>query len=446
MTAGGKWLLIPVEVQVRELLSRLLVAVIAAERGYRVLIGHDRVIRRLAPHLPKGILLDKGLGMTGDRKVARYHRLGYRIACIDEEMTGIYPNPEYFLRTRLSADTLSKADRWFAISDKARDLAVAEYPDFADRFVTTGLPRTDIWQPRFHGLYAAERDAIRARHGRFILFCSNFGQIVHARRGAFVDKQLARHNKGYGKADEYNARIEQQLAANLEAFIAMLPKLRSWFPGHRLVVRPHPVESREFWQQALAGIEGAQVDGEGIATPMILSADALVHHGCMTGLEAEIMGVPQVMYAPHPDDHHDTELMAAIAPVVRTEAALRKALAAMLKTGRRKGPPPRAVEEWFAAQTGALASERIIAELDKLSSRGGDLPGYLRLLRFSPRQLWAEHGIRSAKAAAYARQKWQDTNLATMREYVSILCRAALLRHRLDVQEVFPQLFQVRFA
>ena len=63
-TKPKRWLVIPLEVQVRELVARLLVAAIAADRGYDVLIGHDRVVRRLARHLPKGILFDKALGMS----------------------------------------------------------------------------------------------------------------------------------------------------------------------------------------------------------------------------------------------------------------------------------------------------------------------------------------------------------------------------------------------
>jgi surface carbohydrate biosynthesis protein len=443
VTSRGKWILIPVEVQVRDLMGRLLIATIAAARGYRVLIGHDRVIRRLAAHLPKGILLDKGLGMTGDRKVARYHRLGYRIACIDEEMTGIYPNPDYFLKTRLSADTLAKADRWFTISDMARDLALRQYPEFADRFVTTGLPRTDIWKPRFHELYAAEREALRRRHGRFILFCSNFGAIVHARKGAFVANQLSRHAKGYAQAGNYNTRVERQLMANLEAFIALLPKLTKWFPDRKLVVRPHPVESREFWKSALACAPGVEVIGDGLATPMILASDALVHHGCMTGLEAEIMGVPQAMYAPHPDEHHDTDLMRSIAPIAHDEKSLRRVVGQMLKQGRRKGAPGKGVEDYFAAQKGPLACERIVGELEKLAVAESALPGYLRLLRFLPRQLWADHGWRSPRTAAYDRQKWQGVNLADLQRDATILARGGAIGGQLRVREVYPQLFEI---
>lgn len=443
MTPRGKWILIPVEVQVRDLMGRLLIATIAAARGWRVLIGHDRVIRRLAAHLPKGILLDKGLGMTGDRKIARYHRLGFRIACIDEEMTGIYPNPDYFLKTRLSSDTLSKADRWFTISDQARDLAQAMYPQFADRFVTTGLPRTDIWKPRFHELYAAERDAIRSRYGPFVLFCSNFGAIVHARKGAFVAKQLSRHAKGYTQAGDYNTRVERQLMANLDAFIAMLPKLPNWFSGYKLVVRPHPVESRDFWRNALAGAPNVVIDGDGLATPMILASDALVHHGCMTGLEAEIMGVPQAMYAPHPDEHHDTDLMRSIAPIAHDEKSLRRVVGKMLKQGRRKDAAGKGVENYFAAQKGTLACERIVDEMVKLPAAENSLPAYLRLLRFLPRQLWADHGWRSPKTAAYDRQKWQGVTLADLQRNATILARGAGIGGQLRVREVYPQLFEI---
>ncbi|MEC9343720.1 MAG: surface carbohydrate biosynthesis protein, partial [Pseudomonadota bacterium] len=299
----GRWLVIPLEVQVRELHARLLVGAIAADRGYDVLIGHDRVVRRLARHLPRGILFDKALGAATDRKVRRYARLGYRLTALDEESTGIYPNPDMFFSTRLSPQALVLAERWFAISDRVRDLAARRFPGQAIKIVTTGLPRADVWRRPFHGLYRAESERIRAAHGDFILFNSNFGTIVHARRGEFVERQAQRHRRRYAGAAAYQRQREAQGLANLDAFLEMLPRLREWFPDTKVIVRPHPSEDHAFWRESLAGIDGIEVHAGGIATPWILASRALVHHGCTTGIEAGLMDQPHVMYAPHPDDH-----------------------------------------------------------------------------------------------------------------------------------------------
>ncbi|MGI9402280.1 MAG: surface carbohydrate biosynthesis protein, partial [Rhizobiaceae bacterium] len=244
-----RWLIIPVEVQVRELLARLLVAAIAADRGYRVLIGQDRVIRRLARYLPKGILFDKSLDGKGDRKVRRYNKLGYTIAAIDEESRGVYSDPEFFFSRRLSDEALSRSVRWFCISDLVRVEAIKYFPKYSDHFETTGLPRVDLCRPDFRAIYEKECEEIQKKYGRFILFCSNFGTILHVRRGKFLDNQMRKAAQQAPGNAAYRERIEAEGRVNLEAFIEMLPKLRDWFPDHKLLVRPHPTESHETWQE-----------------------------------------------------------------------------------------------------------------------------------------------------------------------------------------------------
>lgn len=441
-----RWLIIPLEVQVRELVARLLVAAIAADRGYDVLIGHDRTVRRLAPYLPKGILFDKALGVATDKKVRRYAKLGFRLTALDEESTGIYPNPEMFFSTRLSHETLSLAERWFAISDKVRDLATERFPDLAGRIVTTGLPRADTWREAFHGLYEAERRSIAETHGQFILFNSNFGTVVHARRGGFVERQQKRHEKHYAGASAYIAKREEQVGANLDAFLEMLPKLREWFPDHKLIVRPHPSESRDFWRERLGDIQGVEIHASGIVTPWILASSALVHHGCTTGIEAGLLGKPHVMYAPHRDDHHDTELMATFAPMTHDLDTLRTVMGDILAGSTQHDKPRESLQAYFASLIGPLASEKIVDQFDQLDADGADLPFWLPLLYYTPRHLAARYLPRSAKAAAYARQKWSGTSLGEVRRILEVHAAGAGLKHDVQADEVFPQLFHVRRA
>ncbi|MCB1463587.1 MAG: hypothetical protein KDJ90_14440 [Nitratireductor sp.] len=441
---GKRWLIIPLEVKVREFVPRLLVAAIAADRGYDVLIGHDRVVRRLAGHLPRGIMFDKALGVKTDRKVHRYARLGYRLTAFDEESTGLYPNPDMFFRTRLSHETLSLASRYFVLSDIVRDMAVERYPDLAERIVTTGMPRSDIWREAFRGLYEAERDRISRTHGKFILFNSNFGIVVHARRGRFLENQKKRHEKHHSGATAYFSRMEEQAGANLDAFLEMLPKLREWFPDYKLIVRPHPAEDVSFWKERLGGIGGVEIHADGIVAPWILASSVLVHHGCTTGIEAGLMGKPHVMYAPHRDDHHDTELMRTFAPMVRDHDTLRATLGDILAGSNTHQKPRESLEKYFASLIGPLASERIVDQFDGIDVPSSTLPVWLPLMRFAPRHLVARYWPRPARARAYARQKWSGADLAEVRQILKTHACAAELTHDVRADEVFPQLFHLR--
>jgi surface carbohydrate biosynthesis protein len=353
-----------------------------------------------------------------------------------------------FFLTRLSAETLSLAERWFAISDIVRDLAVGHFPDQADRIVTTGLPRADIWREAFHGLYEAERARIKAAHGDFILFNSNFGTIVHARKGGFVERQQERHKKRYAGAADYIRRREEEGAANLDAFLDMLPKLREWFPAHKLIVRPHPSEDRTFWQNKLGDVDGIEIHAEGLATPWILASSVLVHHGCTTGIEAGLMDKPHVMFAPHPDHHHDTELMRTFAPMVHDLDTLRPVIGDILAGSNRHQKPRQSLEKYFASLIGPLASEKIVDQFDRIEADAelgaGNLPPWLPLLYYTPRHLVARYRPRAAAAKAYAKQKWSGTSIDEVRSNLSVLSAGAGLKHDITADEIFPQLFHLR--
>ena len=223
------WIIMPIEVQRRELDAKLVVAAIAVSRGYKVLVGQDRIIRRLARFLPKGILFDKSIGGKGERKVYRYNSLGYQIAAMDEEATGFLVTPELFMETRMAPDTLALTRRWFCISDTVREMCVDKYPKFAETFVTTGLGRTDTWQKPLVEMYRDDAEKFRNRLGRFILFNSNFGVPNHARGEHFVAKQLSRVESMYDAELTGFGQLLRENKANLEALrlrLAELPKVQ----------------------------------------------------------------------------------------------------------------------------------------------------------------------------------------------------------------------------
>ncbi len=438
---GKPWLIIPVEVQSREMPGKLLLANLAVERGYRVILGKDTTIRRLAPFLPKGVIYDKSLGLARHGKPQRFKRLGHKVVVMDEESTGFYGSPDRFLGVRLSEETLNCSERWFCISNQLREHAIREYPGHASQFVVSGLARTDIWRKAFQPLFQDEVDAIRAEHGRYILFCSNFGGIIHARGEHFVRRQLRTQSKAYAKTEEEFEQIFVQGRKNLDAFIEVLPKIKSWFPGHKLIVRPHPSESVEFWQSSLDGIENCAVVSNTIATPWILGSDCLFHHGCTTGIEAEIMGKSHVMYAPFPDDHHDTRVMEAFAPIVKDENALRALMEELVNGGKTIGRDISAKEEFYSNLSGRLASDLIMDEVDKIALPGKDFPAWFGLVRFSPRMVMADFKLRTKRDRAYSGQKWKGTSVNEIRSISEKIRHVTGAKCALVVSEKIPHLF-----
>lgn len=441
---GFRWLIIPVEVKYREFHSRIILSALAASRGYRVLLGKDTMIRRLAPALPRGVILDKSLGVARHGKPQRFARLGHRVVVMDEESTGYYGSPEQFLSVRLAGETLAACRRWYCVSDILRDHAVRLYPDHAERFLTAGLMRTDSWRPAFHGLYAAERRRIAEAHGPFILFNSNFGGLIHARGERFVDKQIRGQKTAYAQVTDRMAQIFAEGRPNLAAFVSVVPKVADWFPSHRIVVRPHPSETVAFWNDAFAGDPRIAVSNEGVATPWILASDALFHHGCTTGIEADLLGKPNVMYAPHPDEHHETEVMKAFAPMVRTESDLRAQIAKALEGSPARGNRERQTR-YFSNLSGRLVAEAVLADIDRLAFASADLPE--RLPPDVLMRIWlARNKRRSGRERAYIRQKWPGTSLAEIADCLRVAAAGLGLGHGFAVEERFDEVYEIGAA
>ncbi|MFZ1815419.1 MAG: surface carbohydrate biosynthesis protein [Rhizobiaceae bacterium] len=436
-------LVMPVEIQARELMSRILIAALAAERGYRVILGQDVLVRRLAPFLPRGIMLDKSLGLPRHGKPQRFARLGYKIAIQDEEGTGFYGSPDRFLDTRLADETLAVTKRWFCISDQMRSAAAARYPAHAGKFVTTGLARTDIWRPTFRGLYEAEMQAIRREHGPFILFCSNFSYLIHGRGEAFVQRQLKAQRSQITNAEDPIERIRAQGARNLEKFLEILPQVADWFPAHKLIIRPHPGEAVGWWQERFGANPRIEVISSGTATNWILASDCLFHHGCTTGVEAAIMGKKNVMYAPVPDEHHDTELMRAFAPVVKTPQDLRAAMQTLVGGGDIEPELADRKEEWYRGLEGKLVASTLLDELDALRFPGKPVSRLIGTLRYLPSMLVARFKPRSARARAYSLQKWQGLPKSELENRLRQSAQIAGASTAINVRELIPDLFEI---
>ena len=431
----------PIEIKVRELTAKLLVSSLAVEKGYKVLVGQDRVIRRLIPYLPKGIIFDKSIGRAGDRKVARFSRYNFQIAAMDEESTGYLHDPDSFSSLRLADETLSVTARWFCLCEDVKKDISRRYPDHADKFVTTGLTRTDLWRSMFMPLYQDQVDQIRDRYGKFMLFNSNFTSVIPARGIEFKDRQVKRSSKTHEDFSRKMNHRRSQVLDNLNCYLETLPKLTSWFPEHKLIVRPHPGDDVGFWKKNLGIHPNVEIVGKGSVTPWLLASDCMIHHGCTTGVEAELLGRPHVMYAPKPDDKHDSKTMKAFAPIIKSETELKTTLTKIVNKGKSFNKNRKNLEKYFASLEGKLVSEKVVEEFDKIAIEGGELPSNLNLLRFLPRQLVADYWPRSERAKNYSRQKWDGSSVDEISGTLEKLSTSLKIKSPPVVKEVYPDLF-----
>ena len=107
---------IKLEIETRELISRLLLGLYAASKGHQVLIGDDELLKLVQEKkLNPGIILEKSITPSESRiKQIEDYKLNNSITTsIDEEGGLIRENLDIFLNSRFSEKTVSLTDKIF---------------------------------------------------------------------------------------------------------------------------------------------------------------------------------------------------------------------------------------------------------------------------------------------------------------------------------------------
>jgi surface carbohydrate biosynthesis protein len=176
----------------------------------------------------------------------------------------------------------------------------------------TGNPRVDLLRPDMQAYYEVEADQIRKTFGDFILINTNFNHV-----NAFMPAQnLFRPAKKEGEkpqfgqaakgmSREYAEGFRDHKQAIFEDLQQVVPEIETAFPEHTIVVRPHPTENWDIYQEIAARCQRVRVTNEGNVVPWLMAAKVLIHNGCTTGVEAYVMRVPAISYRSTVNDYYD---------------------------------------------------------------------------------------------------------------------------------------------
>jgi len=305
-------LLIPVENQVREFDPKLLLACIAAKRGFSAVIGSRREMEFRIASFPRSLYLSKSMTIRSDLLFRISHKVGHKIVAWDEEALVHLPAETYF-SDRLSPVAMKYISYLFAWGQDNADLW-RQYPQLPNGIPihVTGNPRCDMLRPEMHSFFEKEVEGLRETYGNFILVNTNFNHV----NAYFPELNLFQPVKNPGEepkfgrgvrgmSREYAEGLRDHKQAIFEDFQRLIPDIEKTFPDYTIVVRPHPTESHEIYRRIAAECTRVRVTNEGNVVPWILASMAVIHNGCTTGLEAYVMGVPAISYRATVNDFYD---------------------------------------------------------------------------------------------------------------------------------------------
>jgi surface carbohydrate biosynthesis protein len=385
-------LIIPVENQVRELDPKLLLACVAADRGFTSIIGFRREIHFHISSFPGGIYVSKSMTDASDSMFKIMQRLGGRVVAWDEEALVHLP-PEIYYSRRLSTVSIQMVSHFFAWGQDSADLW-RSYPHFPPDtpIHVTGNPRCDLLRPDIRGYYDEEAGRIRDQYGEFLLVNTNFNHVnaFSPVQNLFRPQAAAGREPKFGRAAfgmtrEYAQGLHRLKEGVFDAFQKMIPELEREFPDLNIVVRPHPTENPEVYRRIAASCRRVHVTNAGNIVPWLMATRGVIHNGCTTGLEATIAGVPAVSYRAVVDPDYDYgfyrlpnlashECFSMTELLNRLRDILDGRLGAAGGDERR-----RLIEHHVASCTGRLACERIVDVLETMPSNSARASAYERL-------------------------------------------------------------------
>ena len=463
ITNAKAFLIIPVENQVRELDPKLLLACIAARRGFHVIIGSHRRIDLEIASLPRGLYLNKSMTDRNLKMFQIMRNLGHEIMTWDEEALVHLPPDTYYSR-RLSPVAIRYISHLFAWGEDNAELW-RQYPDLPAGMPihVTGNPRSDMLRPELRSFYEPEADALRQEHGKFILVNTNFNHV-----NAFYPAQnLFRPVKGdgekpqFGKAAigmsrEYAEGLRNHKLDILRAFKELIPLLDQEFPEHTIIVRPHPTENFQIYQDIADHCRRVTVTNEGNVVPWIMATDVVIHNGCTTGVEAYEMGVPAISYRARINETYDLgfyRLPNLISHQCFDFNELKATLVEILKgdLGAADGEEHRSlVPKYLAARNGPLACDRIVDAIEgivkarpelpkpELSQRalGSALANWRRFNRYARKYLPGKHAPEE-----FHRHRYPGISLQELNDRISKLQRVIGDSTELKTDQISDQIF-----
>ena len=458
-------LIIPVENQVRELDPKLLLAYVAAKRGFSSILGFRREIHFHISSFPPGIYLSKSMTAASDLMFQIMRKLGHKVIAWDEEALVHLPPDTYFSR-RLSPVAMSFVSHMLAWGQDNAELwqQFPHLPDGAEIHVT-GNPRNDLLRAEIRPYYDETVAELRERYGDFVLINTNFNHVNAFYPGLNlfvpndkpgVDPRPGRAAKGMSR--EYAEGLRDHKQAIFEKFQQIIPEVEKAFPQYNIVVRPHPTENQEIYRQIATGCNRVEVTNEGNVVPWLMAASALIHNGCTTGVEAYVMGVPAISYRAAVNENYDygfyrlpNLLSHQCFDLEELSTTLGKILAGEL--GAAGGDERESLaRQHLTALDGPLACERIVDVCEKIidgqypRSKPTSLDRLTGYCMATVRRIKRKFKARLPSAGnkpEFHRHRYPDVSLEDMRLRVARLQKVLGYSEELKVEQIHHEFFRV---
>jgi len=297
----NKWLYIAVEVALRELDAKLLLALEAANRGYNVLLGSSRNIDKIYNTLPKGVLFLKDCAIYNKNKFQKMKKYGHKIAILDEEAF-IPLDLESFISYRVKGDVLKEIELYFCWGENHKKIIEPIINEINPKLILsiTGHPRMDLLKKDFRKIQTNSK--LILINTMFGSYNSKFGKNKYIedlkRLGVITNK----------KKEEYLLGLMSYEEKLFNEYIRLIKKLSTTFKNYHFMIRPHPTENVQTWKKIFNNYYNIEVRQENTVNYWIEKSLFVIHTNCTTGIETFLMDKTPITFMPIKNKNYEIKL------------------------------------------------------------------------------------------------------------------------------------------
>jgi surface carbohydrate biosynthesis protein len=282
------YIYLPIEMEKRELSSKLLLAAKLINEGYTVIIGQQWEIFNQIKNLPKGLILFKGYSKIFKDIIKKAYNHGHKVLLHDEELFIQFPKKLY-----ISSLDESLKDNYNAIlTSGEEEYNILKQLGYSN-LIKWGNPRSEFLGNYGKLFYQNKINEIKQKYGDYILINTNFG-VINSLWGDQLKVKNANFQSGHfdaksTKDEELWQEIIKIERKNWDFIYEMILKIDG---NQKIIIRPHPSEDLTIWEKTYSKFSNVEIIREGNHIPWTLASKVLIQSNCLTGIEASLMGVP----------------------------------------------------------------------------------------------------------------------------------------------------------
>lgn len=278
---------IPIEIKKREFLGKLWLGLNLLQRGYQVVLGPSWEVKKSLDYSQPNVYISKDPGDNNSSWFDHLRTNGVIVCGLDTE-GGVYDSAERFSQNK--TEVLNHLDAFFAWGEKPAEAIRTRYDNDCDNLHITGNPRFDLLQPDIRHVYKDMSKKDFTSNKNYILINGTFTTA-----NPFTKIQNEKTEERYG---ELSTEEISSIFRIFHLFIESIHGLANELDDSQIIIRPHPGESNEFYEDEFSRYKNVCVNNDGDVRTWIIDAKAVIHHDSTTGIESALAGTHPISYQP----------------------------------------------------------------------------------------------------------------------------------------------------